>query len=149
LIDEGNVMTSLFIVALSLAAAPAVPPGCTVAGPPDHVVVAQLGSGDITSPIGQTSANTTSGGMGGLDRTDTLGGSTSGAASTPGATTAGGSTSTPGSTTTSPSPSPSSSGGLGTTGNTGNTGSTGGTSGTGLGGTSTSTGLGSTTGGMR
>jgi hypothetical protein len=147
LIDERNVMTTLFIVALSLAAAPAVSSGATDAGHRDHVLVAQLGAGDVTSPIGQTSANTTSGGMGGLDRSDTVGGSlntagapASGATSTTGATSATGST-----TTTSPSPS-SSSGGLG---NTGNTGLTGGTSGTGLGGTSTSTGLGSTTGGMR
>ena len=37
---------------------------------------AQLGSGDISSPIGPTSGNTTSGGLGGLDRSDVnLGGS--------------------------------------------------------------------------
>lgn len=36
-------------------------------------LLAQLGSGDISSPIGPTSGNTTSGGFGGLDRSDVLG----------------------------------------------------------------------------
>ena len=33
-------------------------------------LLAQLGSGDVVSPIGPTSGNTTSGGTGGLDRSD-------------------------------------------------------------------------------
>jgi hypothetical protein len=36
-------------------------------------LLAQLGSGDVSSPIGPTSGNTTSGGFGGLDRSDVLG----------------------------------------------------------------------------
>jgi hypothetical protein len=74
---------------------------------------AQLGSGDISSPIGPTSGNTTSGGLGGLDRSDVkLGGSDGPFTGGSGSMSTGGSTSSAatGASTTSAS---------GTTGSTG------------------------------
>ena len=54
-------------------------------------LLAQLGSGDISSPIGPTSGNTTSGGYGGLDRSDANLGKADGPSAGGGSTSAAGS----------------------------------------------------------
>jgi hypothetical protein len=110
-------------------------------------LLAQLGPGDVASPIGATSGNTTSGGLGGLNRSDANLGD-SGGPFTGGATpmSTGSENSAPAGTSGSTTSGTSTAGGTSTdipiTGATGASGVSGGTS--------SSTGIGgSTTGGMR